>query len=72
MRTPPWGRYLRPWHPNCLKNLAARLWALFEELLEVVVHSIAEPGAVDLPRFKRSPEYATLKALFADSFLGHQ
>ena len=54
------------------KNLAERLWALFEELLEAVVHSIAESGAVDLSRFKRSPEYATLKALFAESFLGHQ
>ncbi len=54
------------------KNLAEQLWVLFEELLEAVVHSIAESGAVDLPQFKRSPEYATLKALFEESFLGHQ
>ncbi len=54
------------------KNLAERLWALFEELLEAVVHSIAESGAVYLPQFKRSPEYATLKTLFEESFLGHQ
>ena len=54
------------------KNLAERLWALFEDLLEAVVRSIAESGAVDLRQFKRSPEYATLKALFEESFLGHQ
>ena len=46
------------------KNLAERLWALFEEFLEAVVRSIADSGAVDLPPFKRSPDYATLKALF--------
>ena len=54
------------------KNLAERLWALFEELLETVVRSIAESGAVDLRQFQRSPEYATLKALFEGSFLGYQ
>ncbi|MCL4318785.1 MAG: transposase, partial [Firmicutes bacterium] len=54
------------------KNLAERLWALFEELLDAVVHAIADSGAVDLPQFKRSPEYATLKTLFEESFLGHQ
>lgn len=54
------------------KNLAQRLWALFEELLQVVLTSIAESGTVDLAQFQRSPEYATLKALFAESFLGDQ
>ena len=54
------------------KNLAERLWTLFEELLEAVVRSIADSGAVDLPQFKRSPEYATWKTLFEESFLGHQ
>ncbi len=54
------------------KNRAERLWALFEELLDAVVHSIADSGAVDLAQFKRSPEYVTLKALFEESFLGHQ
>ena len=54
------------------KNLAERLWALFEELLQVVITSIAELGAVDLAQFQRSPEYAALKALFAESFLGDQ
>jgi hypothetical protein len=54
------------------QNLAERPWALFEELLETVVRSIAESGAVDLRQFQRSPEYATLKALFEGSFLGYQ
>ena len=50
------------------KNLAERLWALFEELLDAVVHAIAESGAVDLSQFRRSPEYAALKTLFEESF----
>lgn len=54
------------------KNLAERLWALFEELLEAVIRSIADSGAVDLRQFKRSPECAMLEALFEESFLGHQ
>ena len=54
------------------KNLAQRLWELFEELLQVVIISIAESGSVDLAQFKRSPEYAALKALFEESFLGNQ
>ena len=54
------------------KNLAQRLWELFEELLQVVILSIAESGSVDLAQFQRSPEYAALKALFAESFLGDQ
>ncbi len=54
------------------KNLAERLWALFEELLEAVVRAIADSGTVDLRQFKRSPDYAILKTLFEESFLGHQ
>ena len=54
------------------KNLAQRLWELFEELLQVVIISIAESGSVDLVQFKRSPEYEALKALFEESFLGNQ
>ena len=54
------------------KNLAQRLWELFEELLQGVILSIAESGSVDLAQFQRSPEYAALKALFAESFLGDQ
>ena len=54
------------------KNLAQRLWKLFEELLQVVITSIAESGTVDLAQFQRSPEYAALKTLFAKLFLGNQ
>jgi hypothetical protein len=54
------------------KNLAQRLWALFEELLQVVVTAIAESGSVDLVQFQHSPEYAALQAMFEASFLGNQ
>ncbi len=54
------------------KNLAQRLWELFEELLQVVMISLAESGSVDLAQFKRSPEYAVLKALVEESFFGSQ
>ncbi len=53
------------------KNLADRLWALFEELLDAVIRSVANSDAVDLQQFKRSPEYAMRKALSEESFLGH-
>ncbi len=54
------------------KNLAQRLWDLFEELLQVVLTSLAESGSVDLAQFKYSPEYGVLKELFEESFLGNQ
>ena len=38
----------------------------------MVIISIAESGSVDLAQFTRSPEYAALKALFEESFLGNQ
>ncbi|MCL4521704.1 MAG: hypothetical protein M1415_09045 [Firmicutes bacterium] len=52
--------------------LAQRLWAWFEDLLQVVLVSIAESGAVHRAQFQRSPEYATLKWLLAESSLGDQ
>ncbi len=54
------------------KNLAERLWNLFEDLLQVVLTSIAESGSVDIAEFRRSPEYGSLKELFEASFLGNQ
>ncbi len=54
------------------KNLAQRLWELFEELLQMVILSIAESGLVDLDKFQRSPESAAVKALLAESLLGDQ
>jgi hypothetical protein len=54
------------------KNIAERLWNLFEDLLDVVINSIAESGTVDIQTFKTSPEYEYIKELFEDSFLGNQ
>ena len=54
------------------KNVAERLWALFEELLQAVLTSVAESGPMDLKQFQRSPQYAALKDMFEASFLGNQ
>lgn len=54
------------------KNLAERLWDLFEELLQVVITSMAKHGFVDLLEFKDSLEFQYLKGLFEDSFLHNQ
>lgn len=54
------------------RNLAERLWDLFEELLQVVITAIAETGSVDIKAFKNSPEYQYLRELFEHSFLGNQ
>ena len=54
------------------KNLAERLWGLFEELLQVVIAGIAESGLVDVLEFKASSEYRYLKVLFENSFLNNQ
>jgi hypothetical protein len=54
------------------KNLAQRLWDLFEDLLQVVIDAIAESGTVDMTQFKCSTEYGALKELFEESFLGNQ
>ncbi|MBE1554957.1 AcrR family transcriptional regulator [Filibacter limicola] len=54
------------------KNIAERLWDLFEELLDVVITALTESGTVDILAFKKSPEYIHIKELFEDSFLGNQ
>lgn len=54
------------------KNIAERLWALFEELLDTVISAMTESGVVDIQAFKTSPEYVQIKELFDDSFLGKQ
>ncbi|MFZ3590044.1 transposase, partial [Bacillus sp. DJP31] len=54
------------------KNIAERLWNLFEELLDVVIAAITESGAVDIQAFKTSPEYVHIKELFESSFLENQ
>jgi len=54
------------------KNVAQRLWELFDELLQVVITSISESGAINIKEFKNSPEYQYLKELFKESFFGNQ
>jgi len=54
------------------KNVAERLWELFEELLQTVINAIAESGALDIIEFRNSFEYQYLKSLFEDSFLSNQ
>jgi len=54
------------------KNVAERLWELFDDLLQVVITSIAKSGLVDILEFKNSVEYEYLKKLFENSFLNNQ
>lgn len=54
------------------KNVAQRLWELFEDLLQTVINAISESGALDIKEFQNSVEYQYLKGLFEDSFLGNQ
>ena len=54
------------------KNVAERLWELFEDLLQTVINAIAQSGAIDIKEFQNSAEYQYLKGLFEDSFLGNQ
>ncbi|MDA8221425.1 transposase [Desulfosporosinus sp.] len=54
------------------KNLAERLWELFNELLQIVITGISKSGIVDILEFKNSDEYLYLKELFENSFLNNQ
>ena len=54
------------------KNVAERLWELFDELLQVVISSISESGLLDILEFRNSVEYEYLKELFENSFLTNQ
>ena len=54
------------------RNLAERLWSLFEELLEFVIDAIAANGSMDITELKRSEEYQYVKEVFASSFLFEQ
>ena len=56
----------------CEKNLAERLWDLFEELLEFMIQAIAANGPMDITQFRHSEEYAFVKELFESSFLFKQ
>lgn len=54
------------------KNMAERLWEMFDELLQVVIDGIAKSGIIDILEFKNSVEYQYLKELFENSFLNNQ
>jgi len=56
----------------CEKNLAQRIWEMFDELLSVVINLISKNGMVDLCQFQQSLEYVYLKELFESSFLNNQ
>ena len=53
----------------CKKNLAERLFELFESLLELAITTIAENGVMDITMFKQSDEYLLIKDIFSSSFL---
>ena len=55
----------------CEKNLAQRLWELFDELLQVVIDVITKNGSVDISSFRNSHEYLYIKELFERSFLSN-
>jgi len=56
----------------CEKNLAERLWALFEELLDFIIKAIAGHGPIEMDQFKLTDEYAFVKEIFESSFLFKQ
>lgn len=56
----------------CEKNLAERIWQLFDELLQVVIDVISKTGKTDITKFQKSPEYEYIKGLFESSFLSNQ
>ena len=56
----------------CEKNLAERLWELFEELLAFIIDVISSRGTMDIAMLKQSEEYRYVKEIFASSFLFEQ
>ena len=56
----------------CKKNLAERLFELFEDLLDLAVASISEHGTADIGLIKQSQEYRDIMGVFASSFLFEQ
>ena len=56
----------------CEKNLAERLWDLFEELLAFMIESITSHGPMDITELQQSEEYRYVKEIFKSSFLFEQ
>jgi len=42
----------------CEKNLAEKLWGLFEEMLAFMIEVIATQGSLDISQLQKSEEYA--------------
>jgi len=53
------------------KNAAERLCALFRDLLQAVLTSVAKSDPIPLQQFQPSPQYAALKERFEKAFLGN-
>ncbi|MDR0287465.1 MAG: transposase [Clostridiales bacterium] len=56
----------------CEKNMAERLWALFEELLAFMIEAVSAHDSMDIKEFAQSKEYAFVKEIFESSFLVRQ
>jgi hypothetical protein len=56
----------------CEKNLAERLWILFEEMLSFMIEVISANGIMDITQLKQSEEYCYVREVFASSFLFEQ
>jgi len=54
------------------KNVAQKIWELFDELLQIIIDVLAETGKIDIQTFKESSEYQYVKGLFEKSFLSNQ
>jgi len=63
------GLFLLLQQDVCEKNLAERLFELFESLLELAITNIAQNGHMDITAFKSSTEYQYIKEVFSSSFL---
>jgi hypothetical protein len=56
----------------CEKNLAERLWILFEEMLAIVIEAVTAHGLIDVAQFTRTEEFIFVKEIFESSFLFRQ
>jgi hypothetical protein len=56
----------------CEKNLAERLFELFESLLDLAISTIIDNGVASIAQFKTSVEYQYVRTVFKSSFLFDQ
>ena len=50
------------------RNLAERLWEMFDELIQIVIVAISESGVVDLNHLKNQRNIRTLKTYLRHPF----